>query len=111
MSKKTTMTFRIDANLKKQFMDAADKMNMPAAQVLRSLIHDFIQRNQEKSGDQKSGTLITLEEQEKRRKAARFAIASVGLEGFKVPESEIQHMERFISGEISFQEFMEAPFL
>ncbi len=41
-----------------------------------------------------------------RRAAADFALASVRLEGFPVPEDALVESEKYISGEINFQEFI-----
>ncbi|MGG4604271.1 antitoxin VbhA family protein [Paenalcaligenes sp. Me131] len=41
-----------------------------------------------------------------RRAAAESALASVRLEGFSVPEDTLVESERYISGEIDFQEFI-----
>lgn len=108
MKEESTLTFRLDPSLREQFIQTAERMNMPASQILRILVQGFVQRNQEKQ--QSHNPVITPEEQKRRKKAAKFAIASVGLEGFRVPPTEIAHMNRFISGEISFQEYMEGPF-
>ena len=104
MRKEVTLTFHLDADLKKQFIAAAKKKNMSASDVLRMLIQDFVQHNQKKSGAQ-----ILPEEQEKRREAVEFGHASVVLEGLKIPDQEKQHAERFISGEITLEEFITAP--
>lgn len=54
---------------------------------------------------------ITPEEQERRRrKAFAFAVASMQLEGEKVPDQEKRHAQRFISGEIDWDEYFNAPF-
>lgn len=50
--------------------------------------------------------MITKEEQRIRREAAEFALASVQLEGFKVPEKTLQDTERYIRGEITIAELI-----
>ena len=49
---------------------------------------------------------ITEDERRKRQKAADFARASVGLEGFKISEEVEQQTARFIAGEIDLAEFV-----
>lgn len=44
--------------------------------------------------------------QSERRAAADSALASVRLEGFFVPEKALVELERFIAGEIDFQELI-----
>lgn len=44
--------------------------------------------------------------QTERRVDADSALASVRLEGFSVPEDALVESERYISGEINFQEFI-----
>lgn len=44
--------------------------------------------------------------QSERRAAADSALASVRLEGFFVPEEALVELERFIAGEIDFQELI-----
>lgn len=48
----------------------------------------------------------TKEEQRIRREAAEFALASVQLEGFTVPEKTLQDTERYIRGEITIAELI-----
>ena len=100
MPQETSMTFRLGADLRKQFMDTAEKMNMPAAQILRILMQSFIQRNQ------KTSIHISAAEQEERRKAVEFAYASVALEGYSIVDNEKKHAQRYISGEIDLETFV-----
>ena len=51
-------------------------------------------------------TTITDAERRKRQKAADFARASVGLEGFKISEEVEQQTARFIAGEIDLAELV-----
>lgn len=47
----------------------------------------------------------------RRLEASSSALASVGLEGFSVPEADIANMQKFIEGEISFSEALETLYL
>ena len=105
MSQETSMTFRLDADLRRQFMATAEKMDMPAAQILRVLMQNFIQRNQKASIHS-----ISAEAQEERRKAVEFAHASVALEGYPIADSEKRHAQRYISGEIDLETFVNGPY-
>lgn len=100
-NKETTMTFRLDVNLRKQFMDIAENMNMPAAQILRALMRNFIQRNSNVNINS-----ISEEEKEERTKAVNFAHASICLEGYSLSKKEMDHAQRFICGEIDLEKFV-----
>ena len=50
---------------------------------------------------------ITEEEKARRQEAVNYAIASVGLSGFKVSAADVHHAERFINGEIDLAEFVQ----
>lgn len=54
--------------------------------------------------------MISADERRRREKAVQQALASVGLEGFNVPPSELARVKKFINGEISLGEFVETPF-
>ena len=43
-----TFTFRIDANLKAEFMHAAEEENRPVAQVLREIMLTYLERKRKK---------------------------------------------------------------
>lgn len=52
---------------------------------------------------------ITPNEQRKRQAAVDFARASIGLEGFQLAPDTERIAQRFIHGEIDFNEFMRVP--
>ncbi|MEN9868757.1 MAG: hypothetical protein RL748_4347 [Pseudomonadota bacterium] len=52
---------------------------------------------------------IPPDEQRKRQAAVNFARASVGLEGFQLAPDTESIAQRFINGEIDFNEFMRVP--
>lgn len=52
--------------------------------------------------------VISSDERERRRAAANFALASVGLEGFQVTDEYNVQLERFINDEIDFAELTKA---
>ncbi|MBW4790667.1 antitoxin VbhA family protein [Alcaligenes faecalis subsp. faecalis] len=52
--------------------------------------------------------MITKEEQRIRKEAAEFALASVQLEGFKVSAQTLRDTERYIQGEITIADLIEA---
>lgn len=54
--------------------------------------------------------MIDAEEMEKRRKAVRAGFASVELEGFVISPETRAYAERFISGEIDFEEYGAATY-
>lgn len=49
---------------------------------------------------------ISDEERQRRKKAADYARASVGLSGFVLSAEDEAHAERFINGEIDLAEFV-----
>jgi len=96
--KDALMTFRVDSQLREQFMDAADKNHLPAAQLLRDFMRKYVTYVQK--------PVLNEAETRRRRDAANFAQANVGLEGFKISADEEQWSERFIRGEITMDEFI-----
>jgi hypothetical protein len=46
-------------------------------------------------------------ERSRREAAVNYARASVGLEGFSLSEADEAHAQRFMTGEISLQEFVQ----
>lgn len=52
---------------------------------------------------------ISHEERERRRRAAAFARASLGLEGMSPSVVCLEQAQRFISGEIDLVEFLQQP--
>lgn len=52
---------------------------------------------------------ISAEERKRREDAANFARASIGLEGFKISAECEARTQRYINGEIDFDQFMEMP--
>lgn len=52
---------------------------------------------------------ISAEERKRREDAANFARASIGLEGFKISAECEARTQRYINGEIDFDQFIEMP--
>jgi len=99
--KEVSMTIRIDQELRVQFSAAAERDHRPAAQVVRDLMRDYVERSREQVK-----CSITPEERRRRQKAVDYARASIGLEGFELSEADKAHAERFIRGEIDIKEFV-----
>ncbi|MBY4897230.1 antitoxin VbhA family protein [Cupriavidus sp. AU9028] len=63
------------------------------------------------AGDGKRGLpphkTISDIERSRREAAVNYARASVGLEGFSLSEADEAHAQRFMTGEISLQEFVQ----
>jgi len=93
VNKETTITFRVEHNLRADFTKAAEKVKMPAAQILRILMQNFIDNVQDKSN-------YTNEEGERRTRAIKFAEASANFEGCYIPESARPLITRYINGEM-----------
>lgn len=56
--------------------------------------------------DEPKKSPISDEERQRRKEAADYARASVGLSGFVLSAEEEAHAERFINGEIDLAEFV-----
>lgn len=99
--KDALMTFRVDSQLRDEFMEAVEKNHLPAAQVLRDLMRRYVNYV-----EPPPAPALSDAETRRRRDAANFARANVGLEGFKITAAEEQWTERFIRGEITMDEFI-----
>lgn len=102
MSKETTVTFRVEPELRAAFQQAADRAHRPAAQVLRELMRLFV------SQAEKHTPRITESEKQRRQEAVNYATASVRLEGFVVDAAEEEHTRRFVNGDIDLATFVQA---
>ena len=100
MSKKATMTFRVEHDLRDSFNEATERNHIPAAQVLRAFMRDYVRQARNPA------PAISPAERKRREEAVNYARASVGLEGFKIGKAEEQHARRFIHGEIDMPEFL-----
>lgn len=99
MSKESSMTFRVEPQLRQQFNAAAEADHRPAAQLLREFMRSYVDRVQHKTD---SAREIDTRESDGRRADFEAAVASVALEGFSVPADYKAEAERFIRGEIGF---------
>lgn len=100
MTKEATITFRVEHDLRDSFNEATERNHIPAAQVLRAFMRDYVQQAQNLV------PAISPAERKRREEAVNYARASVGLEGFKIGGAEEQHAQRFINGEIDMNEFL-----
>ena len=100
VSKEATLTFRVEPDLRDSFNKAAERNHVPAAQLLRAFMRDYVQQ----AGN--PAPAISADERKRREEAVNYARASVGLEGFKISEAEKEHARRFINGEIDMPEFL-----
>ena len=88
INKKATMTFRVEHDLRDSFKEATERNRIPAAQVLRAFMRDYVQQARNLA------PAISPAERKRREKAVNYARASVGLEGFKIGKAEEQHARR-----------------
>ena len=100
MKKKVTMTFRVEHDLRDSFNEATERNHIPAAQVLRAFMRDYVQQARNLA------PAISPAERKRREEAVNYARASVSLEGFKIGKAEEEHARRFINGEIDMPEFL-----
>ena len=92
MSKEVSMTFRVEQDLRSRFSEAVELEHRPAAQVLRDFMRDYV--------EQSRAPRISVAERKRREDALNYALSSVALEGFSVPDVYSKEAERFIRGEI-----------
>ena len=100
MSKEVTMTIRVEPSLRSRFSEAATSQHRPAAQVLRDLMREYVERTAPVQPP------IGSAERRLREEAVHYGIASVALEGFSVPDAYRNEADRFIRGEIDFDGLM-----
>ena len=96
MSEEATMTFRVEHDLRDSFNEAAERNHIPAAQVLRAFMRDYVRQARNLA------PAISPAERKRREEAINYAKASVKLEGLSVPDAYSKEAERFIRGEIDF---------
>ena len=103
--KETTMTFRLDHELRDDFTEAVKEVDQPAASVLRTLMRDYVARSRSAT---RADVPAALSEDEQRRRAdaVAFAGASIGLEGFTIAPEVREHADRFIRGAIDLPAFV-----
>ncbi len=106
MVKQVQMTFRVESELRTRFAEAAGLEDRAAAQILREFMQTYVSSAKEKALAKSN---ISPDEQRKRQAAVNAARASVGLEGFKLAPDTERIAQRFINGEIDFNEFMRMP--
>ncbi|KER02601.1 antitoxin VbhA family protein [Photorhabdus temperata] len=102
MSKETTMSFRVEPDLRANFHHAAEAEHISAAQVLRAFMRDYVKQHEARRA-------IDPAERKRREDAVAYSRASVGLEGFNVSPADERHAQRFINGEIDLQQFVSGP--
>lgn len=106
MSKEVQMTFRIEPELRADFIDAALQEHRPAAQVLREFMRTYVNAARERR-NAPANDAISAAERRRREKAINFARSSIGLEGFTLSKTAEAQAQRFINGEIELAEFVQ----
>lgn len=103
MLKDVQMSFRIEPELRADFVEAAMAEDRPAAQVLREFMRAYVtQSRQHKAAHDQS--LITPDESRERLAAVNFSRASLGLEGFKPHPEDEKLYRRYVAGEINMSD-------
>ena len=120
--KTATMTFRIEEDLRQQFNEAAMRVHRPAAQIIRELMREFVEKNIDGTNSEPARETVTTSfyvggeeyqitqpvaktmEELERRKAMEFAIANSELEGYKTPDEFRNLMEQVVIGEITIED-------
>lgn len=117
MNKEAQMTFRVEHDLRRDFAEAvASVSERPAAQLLRQFMRKFSQaveagqvlENGETEAIEKMAIEIAHAELLGRVESAKFGIASVALEGLKLP-AEYQNIliQRAKDGKFDSQELID----
>lgn len=101
MSKETSMTIRVEPDLRERFAQATKANRRPAAQVIRDFMYKYVELADREAD---SVQRVSAAEQERRRSDFDAAVASVALEGLTVPAAYREEADRFIRGEIEFDE-------
>lgn len=102
MTKEVTMTIRLESDLRDGFAEAAEFDHRPAAQVLRDFMRDYIEKVQVR----KLAAIASISSAERKRRewAVNYALGTVAMEGFEVPKEYEIASQKFVRGEISFEE-------
>ncbi len=101
-TKESTITIRVEQELRESFNRAAEAINRPAAQVLRDFMRDFVENT-------KTPAHISETEKLERREVVGFAKANVELEGFYFDKND-KYLEelfnQFIHGDVDIDTFV-----
>jgi len=99
MAKDVQMTFRVEEELRSDFINATAMEHVPAAQVLREFMRTYVAEVSKRRSRTMSDS-ISATERLNRQDAVDFGFASVALEGF-TPSKEVQvKARRFVDGEL-----------
>jgi len=101
MNKESTVTFRVEKDLRIKFSETVKREHQPAAQVLREFMRGYVDEAHRRTAGVGS---ISSSERKRRAEALNGALASVALEGFSVPQEYEVQAQRFINGEIEFSD-------
>ena len=104
MSKEVQMTFRVESALRNHFTEAVRSQHLPAGQVLRQLMREYIERV--RSNNPHDAFIGADSERKEREKSVRAAQASVELEGFTISKECKNQAQRFVNGEITIDEMI-----
>jgi hypothetical protein len=103
--KESTLTIRVEPELRAQFNKAVKQEHRPVAQVLRDFMRTYVERARVPPPPR-----IDEAERQRRIDAVNYGRASVFLEGFTLSDADEQHAQRFINGEIDLREYVEARY-
>ncbi|MDQ1919324.1 antitoxin VbhA family protein [Massilia pseudoviolaceinigra] len=105
--KEVQFTILLEAELCDSFAEAAKTEGRPADQIVREFMRDYVSRVRERDTVAVK-EVISASERKRRQDAVTFAMASVGLEGFKHSKEDEERAQRFIAGEIDLAEYLGA---
>lgn len=105
MTKETTLTIRVDADLRERFAMATAHADRPASQVLREFMRAYVDRMPIAPP---AAPIVPPEERARREDAVRRGFANTELEGYVIPQATKDQARRYINGEITLAELMQA---
>lgn len=106
MPKEVQMTFRIEPELRADFIAAALQEHRPAAQILREFMRAYVNQSREPVPSPTNDAISSVESR-CREAAVSFARSSVGLEGYKPSKAAETDARQFIKGDILLAEFLQ----
>jgi len=107
MSNEVQMTFWVESELRAEFFDAASQDELSAEQVLREFMKTYVNQARVR-GLSTVDDAVAPAESRRRERAANFARASVGLEGFTPHRADEELSRRYVAGEISIEDAIKA---
>lgn len=101
----TTITYRVPASLKHDFMSVLKRQDRNISLVLRDFMREVVQTE----GRAIKAPAISDAERRRRQEAVAYGQASVALEGFPITAEAQALADSFVAGDLTLAEFAAAP--